>query len=221
MKFWNSRRNLLDVFRKIFRSMSERKWKKNNFFAMELFSSELTFGNLKCSSDNLPKKNAIGSTFFGSISDDEKQREFSFEKLFPPRNVPIDRSIAVLTNLPKICRQETDIFAQCPEREKNQFFPKKIVFSKHPFGRVESNFDKPAVKKWPKTDIFLHKYWKWLKNSLLSKIDSQKSFWKHRMQFRHLFRNNFERRPTLLAQYPKKKKQTDFYQNQNLLKKFL
>ena len=146
------------------------------------------------------------------------------EKIFPPRNVPIGGLIAVLTTLPKTCRQVTDdssLNVQKMKKKTNQTCSKQFFFSKPPFGHVENNFENPVVKKWQKNYTLRHKYRKWLKNTFLRNFFFRRIFWSYRKQFWHLFRNIFARRPISFSSRYKDEKDTEFYQNQNLIKNFL
>ena len=100
------------------------------------------------------------------------------------------------------------------KKKKSNFFKKTFFSQNFSLDTYKAILKILPWRNWQKLIFFdtnIEIDWKTLSSK---KIDSQKIFWKHEMQFWHLFRNNFASRPTSFSSISKVEKQTEFYQNQ-------
>ena len=103
-------RNIFNQRPKIFRSKCEYD-KKRYFFKKKYFHSKCSCGHVESSFGNPAEKfSTVGQKFLPSIS--ENVKNYFFQKINFPQNVPMDTQNPVLTNLLKVFRQKVKVSVQ-------------------------------------------------------------------------------------------------------------
>ena len=137
-----------------------------------------------------------------------------FRKIISSSNYSYRQVDCSFDNPPKTCRQVTDdssLNVQKMKKKTNQTCSKQFFFSKPPFGHVESNFEKPVMKKWQENYIFRHKNRKWLKKIFFRKfLFSEESFGNIESSFDIYSETCLQEGRFPLARGPKVKKRQNF-----------